>query len=124
MTICNPSLPTKAIPTCVEFIEVGDVTPNTAVAVYLKDISTGLLIVFQETSNATGRVIVDISNYDFTDKHAYDLWITPANQPIEDYMDITVSGSIASTQFVQVKFMPVIEGDSMFNMSIITLQAE
>lgn len=123
MTICNPSLPTKAIPSCVGFIEVGDVTPNTAVAVYLKDISTGLLMRFQETSNSSGRVVVDISNYDFTDKHAYDLWITPATEPIEDYMDITVSGATDTTQFVQVKFMPVIEWDQMFNMSIVTLQA-
>lgn len=124
MTICNPSLPTKAIPTCVEFIEVGDVTPNTAVAVYMKDITTGLLLTFQEMSNASGRVVIDISQYDFTDKHAYDLWITPASQPIEDYMDITVSGASAPTQLVQVKFMPVVEGNQMFNISIITLQAE
>lgn len=124
MTICNPSLPTKAIPTCIEFIEVGDVTPNTAVAVYMKDITTGLLLTFQETSNATGRVVIDISEYDFTDKHAYDLWIAPANEPIEDYMDIAVSGAAETTQLVQVKFMPVVEGSGMFSMSIVTLQAE
>ena len=124
MAICNPSLPTKAIPTCVEYIEVGDITPNTSVMVYLKDITTNLLIGFQETSNASGRVVLDISNYDFTDKHAYDLWIAPAGEPIEDYMDITVSGASDPAQIVSVRFMPVIEGGQMFNMSIVTLQAE
>lgn len=124
MTICNPSLATKAIPTCVEYIEIGDITPNTAVAVYMKDVTTGLLLRFQETSNNSGRVVIGISEYDFSDKHAYGLWITPADQPIEDYMDITVSGATAATQLVQVRFMPVIEGADNFNMSIITLQAE
>lgn len=91
MSICEPALKTKCIPICTQelrigLIETGDIDVN----VFIKDITTGRIEMFQTTSDNSGVVLIDISEHTFSDNHTYEIWATLSDQPVESKLAITI----------------------------------
>lgn len=93
--VCTPCTKAKPIPTCITNLTIGTITAlNTAVCVYIKNLTTGRLLRFSATSTGSGLVIVDISSQDWMPGHDYELWVTLASAVnIEDRENVTVSGT-------------------------------
>lgn len=89
MSVCAPCQKTQLIPKCAEVIIVGDIALNNIdVSIYIKDNSTGKLILIPETSDATGIVSFD-NDCGLMPDHSYELWVTLDGDNIEDQLEIT-----------------------------------
>lgn len=98
MTICSPSIPTKCIPLCISSINIGAIEDtDTAVFVYIKDITTGRIELIRVTSDSEGMVVITTTDYTFSDIHSYELWITLASASINDKVNITIDDTTDTT---------------------------
>jgi hypothetical protein len=107
MTICNPSLPTKPITTCLENLTIGTIADfNQDVKVIVEDITTGRRGTYHATSDGAGLVVVDLSDSDFAESHSYQGWIVKDGDNISDAYSVTIGAE--TTQFFQLNFIAVI----------------
>lgn len=91
MSICTPCLVAKPIPSCTQTLNIGTISDiNANVRVYIQDITTGQILSFDTTSDGSGLVSVDLSENNFFDNHAYEMWVTDANAEYRDAKDITI----------------------------------
>lgn len=111
MTVCAPALPTKKIPLCILDLIIGTISSHSAnVVVYIVNITTGRRFIIQTTSDVAGLVSVDLSPYEFSENHTYELWITLQANGIDDKEDITIGTETAKN--ISLGFMNLIsEGD-------------
>ena len=113
MTVCIPSLQTKKIPECVLDLEIGTIPDNnTNVNIFIQDITTGARFIEQETSDGAGLVSVDLSAYEFSEAHSYELWITKQSEGIDDKLDITIGTETEKT--IALNFSRVFQGEDAF----------
>ncbi len=110
MTQCNPCTPMKPLSRCMAVLTIGTISAlNTAVHVYLKNHTTGVLVRFETTSAAvTGLVTVDISDYPQIAGHDYELWVTLATATnTDERVNVTIS-AVAYTCFA-IRFVTVLD---------------
>ena len=107
MSICTPCLNTKPVPACSTLLTIGTIADiDTAVAVYVWDITTGQIIVFDTTTSGTGEVSIDLSEVAMFVDHAYEITVTLANASLHDNELIAIDGEqkeIVCVRFVDVK---------------------
>lgn len=90
MSICEPCQKTSLIPLCSQVITVGNISlGNQDVNVFIKDITTGKITLIPETSDSFGDVSFS-NDCGFMPLHSYELWITLADDNIEDKLEITM----------------------------------
>lgn len=123
MSICTPALLTQTIPTCLGILEVGYITPSITISVYINDITIDKTFIIQESSNGTGRVLVDLTDYEFSDRHSYELWMTNPQEPTSNYVPFLVEGTTDTTEVAQLKFMQISENGSPFPFPSVVLKA-
>lgn len=108
MSVCNPCLETDTLPVCIDSLIVGTISSlTTAVFIFVKDITTGKIVRFEETSDGAGLVTITglDTEPDFMPNHSYELWITLAlATSIEAKEDITVPNAAASTECISLNF--------------------
>jgi hypothetical protein len=108
MSVCNPCLETDTLPVCVTSLIVGTISSLTKdVHIYVKDITTGKVVRFEETSDGAGLVTITGlgTEPDFMPDHSYELWITLADATsIEDKEDITVPNAAETTECIALNF--------------------
>lgn len=124
MSICVPCLKAKPVPTCTVEIVLGTVAANnTAVMVYVEDVSSGLLFAFPTTTGAGGEVAVDVSEIEFFENHSYLSYVTLANASLNDPETLTLGTD--TTDYVCIRFRNVkLDDGTMETYSTITLEAE
>ena len=124
--ICSPALATKKIPTCTELLNIGYITDTSAaLAVTIKDITTGRIEIIQGMSDNTGLVVIDLSDHKFSANHSYELFIFLAGGNYEDRQDIIVDGiqPYCTADLVQLDFEDVYENtDEQFSITSQTLE--
>ncbi len=105
MSVCDPCLKAKPIARCITNIIVGTITSlNTAVYVYIKDITTDREIRFAVTSSAAGLITVPITSQRFSEDHSYELRITKVTaNNIDVRENITISGDVGDCVNIQFK---------------------
>lgn len=121
MSVCDPCLQTQLIPVCVTNLTIGDIAvTDTDVFIYIKDITTGRLNRFEETSDGSGEVILDLTGEpDFMPDHAYELHITlKAATSIEDKELITVLNGADPVDCLSLRFNYVEEDKSYADITI------
>ncbi len=113
MSVCDPCLKTELVPKCLTNLIIGTISSlNTAVFVYIRDLTTGKLLRFSEVSSGAGQVTVTglDTEPDFMPDHSYEMWITLQTAiSIEDRETITVTsslGDVTGTCF-QIRFVAV-----------------
>lgn len=90
MSICVPCQKTSLIPRCSQVITIGNIgLINNDVNIFIKDISTEKLLLIAETSDSNGDVSFT-NDCGFMPFHSYELWITLAEDNIQDNLEITM----------------------------------
>lgn len=75
-----PCLQSNPIPTCIELLSIGTIdNVNTAVVVFITNISTGRVDTFETTSDGAGLVEIDVSDFEINDG---------TNYKVEVYVDL------------------------------------
>lgn len=121
MTVCNPSLATKPIPTCIENLSIGSIPDNNqAVFVIIEDITTGRREKYSATSDGSGIVIVDVSAAEFSDTHGYQGWIYKSTDGIGDPYTITIGAS--TTEYFGLTFEKVFDDGELLYATSVTLE--
>lgn len=119
--ICTTTLKTKPIPTCIGELTIGTIADvSTAVNVHLHDVTLGSYKLFQEASDGAGLVKVDFTDYDFSDNHSYQIWITGVNSGAKK----TITIGSKSSEIVELNFQYTNEGESVFSEPQLTLEEE
>lgn len=95
---CNECSKTDAIPTCAATLVIGTVALlNTAMYVYVKDVTTGRLHMQPSTSSGAGVVSLDMTLPDQTfwiPDHHYELWMTTATSTgMDNRTDFVISST-------------------------------
>ena len=96
MSVCNDCTKTQPIARCITNLIVGTITSlNTAVMVYIKDISTERTIEYSVTTSGTGLITIPITPQRFSEDHAYELHVTLASAVnISVKENITIGGDV------------------------------
>lgn len=98
MSICSDCIHPKPIARCITNLIIGTITPlNTAVFVYIYNLTTGRNIRYAVTSSAAGLVTVPITPQRFSEDHSYEISITnqaSANIGIKE--NITIGGEVSN----------------------------
>lgn len=108
MTVCNPCLITDTIPVCVNSLVVGTISSlTTDVFIYIKDITTDVVVRFEEQTNGAGLITITglDTQPDFMPDHSYELWVTlESATSIDDREDITVPNAANTTECIALCF--------------------
>lgn len=124
MTLCNPGLPTKSLPTCLGVLTIGSIPDlNQAVHVVIEDVTTGRKEIYDVTSSGAGVVSVDLTDQEFSDSHSYQGWIFKTGNSIDDRYAITVSGASDTTEYLNLSFDSILNDGVSFSMATATLKA-
>lgn len=79
MSVCNECIKPKAIARCITNLIIGTISSlNTAVFVYIKDLTTERELRYSVTSSAAGLITVPITPQRFSEDHSYEIHITKA----------------------------------------------
>jgi len=78
MAACSNCSPCKTIPTCVDSLLIGSITSlSTDVTVYFKDITTQKIYTFEETTDGSGNITVDLGTLNpINATHTFEVWAT------------------------------------------------
>lgn len=119
MSLCNTSIPTKPIPTCIGTLSIGTIPDlNQAVKIYIEDITTGRIEYYSATSTGAGLVTVDLTGVEFSDKHSYQIHIE--KEGTQNIYSITVGGE--ADQYYQVRFFSAMDDGESYDMASVTLE--
>lgn len=112
MSVCDTCLKAKPIARCVTNLIVGTITSlNTAVYVYIFDITTDREIRYSVTSSAAGLITIPITPQRFSEDHSYELRVTKVTADNIDVREnITISGDVADC--VNIEFRTVWKNDN------------
>lgn len=77
MSICSDCIKPKPIARCITNLIVGNISSlNTAVYVYITDLTTEREIRYSVTSSAAGLVTIPVTPQRFSEDHSYEIHIT------------------------------------------------
>lgn len=108
--ICNPCIKTKTLPRCITSLNIGTISDiNSAVNVYIKNVTVGSSLAIQATSDGSGDIILDTSGICFIPEHAYLIWVTDNTAGYEERLNVSVDGESGET--ICVRFEKVIGED-------------
>ena len=105
---CNRSL---TLPKCIDIFDVGTITANTTVFIYLQNNTTGRLIRQDAISSVTGLVQFDASDVIFNENHSYEVYLTPFDSHSMDDR-ITMTGAELEYTCLNITFSSVYDADS------------
>lgn len=97
MSICSDCIHPKPIARCVTNLIIGTISSiNTAVHVYIKDLTTGRDIRYAVTSSAAGLITIPITPQRFSEDHSYEVYVTLASAVgIEVKQNLTIGGEVS-----------------------------
>lgn len=90
MNYCQSCLVANDISSCSEALTIGTGTADTAYTVYVKNLSTQRVDVFETVSTAEGLIIIDTTDYTFNEGNPYELWVTLENASPNSHEEIIV----------------------------------
>ena len=95
---CTNCTESNQIPECVDTITIGTIANlNTAVYIYIRNLSTGYVHQQAATSSGAGLVILDSTLPDksfYNENHLYELWITLQSAGINNKKTITIDAEV------------------------------
>ena len=96
MSICDNCLKVKDIPSCVESLTVGVIANAlTPIIVYVKNISTGKITSFLETSQGDGTVKFNPNGW-IVPENSFEIWVTLAGATdTSTRLDLTIGDDVA-----------------------------
>lgn len=97
MSVCDSCHKPKPIARCLTNIIVGTVTSlNTAVYVYVRNLTTEHTVRYAATSSGAGLVTIPITPQRFSQDHSYEIWITKQTATnISEKENITIGGDVS-----------------------------
>ena len=112
MSICSDCIHSKPIARCITNLIVGTISSlNTAVYVYVRDITTDRDIRYSLTSSAAGLITIPITPQRFSEDHSYEIWVTLATAAgVENKQNITIGGEVSNC--VAVRFETIWNNDN------------
>lgn len=113
MSVCNDCIKSKTIARCITDLVIGTISSiNTAVYVYIKDLTTDDRIIrYSVTSSAGGLVTIPITPQRFSEDHSYEIWITVTGAAnVEMKQNITISGEVSDC--VSIRFETIWQNDN------------
>lgn len=98
MSICNDCTHPKPIARCITNLIIGTISSiNTAVYVYIKDLTTEREIRYSVTSSAAGLITVPITPQRFSEDHSYEIHVTKTTADnINVKENITIGGEVSN----------------------------
>lgn len=121
MSLCDPALPTKPIPTCIGDLTIGKVSyGQTVMTLFIVDITTGRIEAIDFVTEADGTSTADVSDYDFSDKHSYKAFITREGANVSSQETIYIGTT--STKEVELNFELCFEDGDSFVLPSVTLE--
>lgn len=124
MSICNPCIKAKPIPKCTQEIEIGTISDiDTAVSVYIWDVSSSLIQRVDATSDGDGLITVDISEVSLLASHAYEIWVTEAGANYKEKLSLTIGTSASETICLRVEEVKGTDGEMELYASQTLLEA-
>lgn len=104
MSVCTDCIKSKPIARCLTNLVVGTISSlNTAVYVYITDLTTERTIRYSVTSSAAGLITVPITPQRFSEDHSYEIHVTLTTAAgVDNKQNITVSGEVSDC--VAVRF--------------------
>lgn len=119
-TICNPALSTKPITSCVGELTAGKVSYNLLWMYFLvTDITTGRTFPMSFMTGADGTVNVDLSDIEWSDKHAYKFSIHKQDN-ISTPETIYIGG--VDTKELELNFVRCDENGEVFALPAVVLE--
>lgn len=112
MSVCNSCISAQPIARCITNLIVGTISSlNTAVYVYIKNLTTGRDVRYAVTTSAAGLITVPITPQRFSEDHSYELYVTltTANN-ISVKQNITISGEVSDC--VSLRFKTIYNNDN------------
>lgn len=112
MSICSDCIHSKPIARCITNLIVGTISSlNTAVYVYIKDLTTDRDIRYSVTSSAAGLITVPITPQRFSEDHSYEIHVTLTTAAgVENKQNITIGGEVSDC--VSVRFETIWANDN------------
>lgn len=97
MSVCDTCIKPKPIARCVTNLIIGTISSiNTAVYVYITNLTTEREIRYSVTSSAAGLITVPITPQRFSEDHSYEIHITKADAVgINVKQNITIGGDVS-----------------------------
>ena len=121
MTVCNPSLATKPIPTCVGNLTIGTISDfNTMVSIIIEDITTGRREVYNSVSDGAGLVVANVESSEFSESHSYQGWVYKTVNGIGNPYTITIDAS--TTEYFALNFEQVFQDGVLMAQTDVTLE--
>lgn len=98
MSVCNDCIHPKPIARCLTDLIIGTISSfNTAVYVYISNLTTGREIRYSVTSSAAGLITVPITPQRFSEDHSYEVHVTKASAVgINVKENITIGGEVSN----------------------------
>lgn len=113
MSVCTECTKAKPIARCITNLIVGTISSiNTAVHVFIKDLTTERELRYSVTSSAAGLITVPITPQRFSEDHSYEIHITKADAVgINVKENITIGGDVADC--VALRFETIWTNDNV-----------
>lgn len=113
MSVCTECTKAKPIARCITNLIVGTISSlNTAVYVYIKDLTTERELRYSVTSSAVGLITVPITPQRFSEDHSYEIHITKADAlGVNVKQNITIGGDVADC--VALRFETIWTNDNV-----------
>lgn len=86
---CNTCLKAEQINACANSLILGTGAADTAYDVYVKNTSTDNVDIFQVTSDGTGLITVDTTDYTFPEGNAFEIWVVLSGESITERQTLT-----------------------------------
>lgn len=113
----------KPLARCMAVLTIGDTTHNTtAMYVYLLNHFTNVGVRFAVTTNGSGLLTVDLTDYPQIEGHDYELWATLATATNPDDREIITIGLVEYECF-SINFIDILEDGALVTGENQTLEA-
>lgn len=112
MSICTDCTHAKPIARCITNLIVGTISSlNTAVYVYITNLTTEREIRYSVTTSAAGLITIPITPQRFSEDHSYELHVTLTTAAgINNKQNITISGQLSDC--VSLRFETIWANDN------------
>lgn len=112
MSVCSDCHTTNPVARCLTALTIGSISSlSTDVFVYIENIATGRIVRYSATSDATGKVIIQITPQQFSENMEYEGWITKRDAGNIEVRESIVIGAESQT-CAYISFQNVITSDN------------
>lgn len=96
MSVCSDCIKPKPVARCITNLILGTISSvNTAVYVFIKNLTTEREIRYSVTSSAAGLITIPITPQRFSEDHSYEAYVSKVSAPnINERETLTVDGEV------------------------------